>query len=226
MSMRGISVTGTLSVSGAVIVVFTCGGVLFSVGGDTGGASVMVLVESDSAAAVETSVVVVTEVGAEMMVDGDGAAAVMGVVEHVTEDETDAVWRLGVELQMRVDVGTGVRADGVENTGDAGGASASTETEAEAESESVLVSGALVDWGVWQVLVLTAGGVSDGTLGSAPASLLETRVCGSIAASAVAEESLRGRPLLRFGDTGGSPSSFIEAACSGGVRPLSISGKG
>lgn len=75
------------------------------------------------------------------------------------------------------------------------------------------------------MLMLTAGGVSDGTLGSAPALLLETGVCASTAVSTVAEESLRGRPLLRFEEMGGFPSSFTEVACSEGVTLLSVSGK-
>lgn len=48
--------------------------------------------------------------------------------------------------------------------------------------------------------------------------------CPSLTVSGVVVESLRGRPLLRFGERGGLPSSLGEVGCGEGVTVLSDSG--
>lgn len=53
-------------------------------------------------------------------------------------------------------------------------------------------------------------------------SLLE--ICLSLTVSSTFVESLRGRPRLRFGESGGLPSSLSEVGCVEGVAVLSASG--
>lgn len=53
-------------------------------------------------------------------------------------------------------------------------------------------------------------------------SLLE--FCPSLTVSRMVVDSLRGRPLLRFGERGGFPSSLGEVGCGEGVTVLSDSG--
>lgn len=48
--------------------------------------------------------------------------------------------------------------------------------------------------------------------------------CPSLTVSGMVVESLRGRPLLRFGERGGFPSSLGEVGCGEGVTVLSGSG--
>lgn len=48
--------------------------------------------------------------------------------------------------------------------------------------------------------------------------------CPSTIVSGKVEESLRGRPLLRFGERGGFPSSFGEVGCFEDATVLSASG--
>lgn len=48
--------------------------------------------------------------------------------------------------------------------------------------------------------------------------------CPSLMVSGMVVESLRGRPLLRFGERGGFPSSLGEPGCGEGVTVLSGSG--
>lgn len=48
--------------------------------------------------------------------------------------------------------------------------------------------------------------------------------CPSLIVSGMVVESLRGRPLLRFGERGGFPSSLGEMGCVEGVTGLLVSG--
>lgn len=87
-------------------------------------------------------------------------------------------------------------------------------------------------------MVITASlGLSDfwGTVGSMLASVFDIPdtpgvvfsflgFCPSLIVSGMFVESLRGRPLLRFGERGGFPSSFGEVGCWEGVTMLSDSG--
>lgn len=87
-------------------------------------------------------------------------------------------------------------------------------------------------------MVITAVvGVSDlrgdGTVGSVLASVFDIpgapvvsvlEICPSLIVSGMAMDSLRGRPLLRFGESGGFPSSFGKVGCGEGVTVCSESG--
>lgn len=92
---------------------------------------------------------------------------------------------------------------------------------AEAET-SVLqsVPSALVDWEFLLVVMIASGCVADGTVSSLLTSgfdVLGTPVVGvscllmvSLMVSGIFAGSFRGRPLLRFGESGGFPSSLGE----------------
>lgn len=88
-------------------------------------------------------------------------------------------------------------------------------------------------------MTTAAIGVSDlwggETVGSVLASVLDIpdipvvvvsflELCPSLTVSGAVVESLRGRPLLRFGERGGFPSSLGEVGCEEGVTVLSDSG--
>lgn len=77
--------------------------------------------------------------------------------------------------------------------------------------------------------VLTISGLwGDGDVSSVPASVFDEpdasaayvsflEFCSSLTTSGVVVESFRGRPLLRFGESGGFPSSLGEVCCGDGV---------
>lgn len=88
-------------------------------------------------------------------------------------------------------------------------------------------------------MIIASMGVSDlwgdGTVGSVLASVFDIpgtpvvvvsflEFCPSLTVSGMVVESLRGRPLLRFGESGGFPSSLGEVGCVEGATVLSDSG--
>lgn len=83
--------------------------------------------------------------------------------------------------------------------------------------------------------MIASGCVADGTVSSLLTSgfdVLGTPVvgvsclefCPSLMVSGIFAESFRGRPLLRFGESGGFPSSLGEVGWEGGVTVVSDSG--